>query len=119
MKEATWTVNDLDRRVIINTRTAEVADADTKYVDITWSSDNVVFANVIEQSPSKEKEVLGGIVYDSVLTVVIRYKSAYKEPKNRLKYENKYYDIIDAREVYGRKRWLVLKCVYAGKQLHR
>lgn len=116
--DAPWTLNDLDRKVQIAIPVTSTDD-DTGYTNKTFGTETEVYANVIEKSPSKEKELLGGIIYDRIIDVVIRYKSEYESTDVRLRYKNVYYDVVNSREVYGRKRWLLLKCVYGGKEFNR
>ena len=117
-KDAPWTVNDLDKKVYISLPNNTV-DAGSKIVIKGWLSEVQVYANVLEIPASKEKEILSGLVYNRIIDVVIRYKSDYDSTLNKLKYKDLDYDIIEAREVYGRIRWLKLKCVYGGKEYNR
>ena len=117
-QEAPWTINDLDKKVEI-ALSNNSTDAGTGIVTKGWLAAVEVYANIIEMPASKEKEISGGILYDRVIDVVIRYESTYKSTYNRLKYDGLYYDIIECREIYGRFRWLRMKCVYGGKELNR
>lgn len=114
-----WTGNDLDRKVTIYTIASVTVDSDTNYETPVYDAGVTVPAMVSELPASKEVEISGGIVYDSVLQVVIRYKEAYESTDIKLTYKGKEYDIVSTREGHERRRWLVLKCVYGGKQLNK
>ena len=107
---------DLDRKIYVSIPTITY-DADTKYEDVAWGDDIELYASVIDMNASKEAVVNGGLIYDSIISVIIRYKEIYNNTAIRLKYNNQYYDVISNREVYGRKQWLTLKCKYGGKEL--
>ena len=108
---------DLDRKVFVSIPTVTY-DSDTKYEDVAWGDDIELYASVIDMNASKEAVVNGGLIYDSIISVIIRYKEIYNNNTAiRLKYNNQYYDVISNREVYGRKQWLTLKCKYGGKEL--
>ena len=107
---------DLDRKVYISIPTITY-DTETKYEDVAWSDDIELYASVAEMNASKEAVINGGLIYDSVISVIIRYKEIYNNTAIRLKYKGLCYDVVSNREVYGRKQWLTLKCKYGGKEL--
>lgn len=109
---------ELDRRVYISLPNNTV-DSGSKFVVKGWLSEVKVRAKILEMTSSKEDEVLNGLIYDRVLDVVIRYKSTYDSTLNKLKYKDIEYDIVRATEIYGRRRYLLLKCVFGGKELNR
>jgi head-tail adaptor len=114
-----WDGSDLDRKVFISTVDTVTIDANTKAETKVYSTEKEIPA-YIEQLPiSRERELTGGVLYDEVLRVVIRYKSEYEDTNIRLRYKGKYYDVTEARESIERRRWLILGCRIGGKQLNR
>ena len=118
-KRTKWTGSDLDRKVSISTVSSTSINLDTGSETPVYAAAVEVPAMILELPASKETEISGGIQYDSVMTVVIRYKAAYEDTKIKVTYKGKDYDVINSREGYERRRWLILKCVYGGKQLNR
>lgn len=108
-----YSAKDLDRKVEISPPTKTTSSL--KYEDVTFDSYVEEYAKILELPSSKEAEVKGGILYDEVLSVVIRYKSKYDTTDIQLKYKGKEYDVLSSREVYGRRQWLILKCKRGGK----
>lgn len=108
-----YSAKDLDRKVEISLPT-KTTDA-LKYEDVVYSNYVEEYAKVLNLPASKEAEVNGGILYDEVLHVVIRYKSKYDTTDIQLRYKGKEYDVLSSREAYGRRQWLILKCKRGGK----
>lgn len=110
-----WSGSDLDRVVSIKTVSSVAVDGDTNYETITWSANKEIKAHVKEMPISKEEDIAGGQIFNSVLTIVIRYKSEYDTTQLRVTYKGKIYDVVDVREGLERRRWLILECRY-GKR---
>ena len=110
-----YQAGQLDRKVTLSLPVMSV-DENTKYETATYPNDVVMAAMVTEESASKEAEINGGILYDGVLSVLIRYRSAYKTSNVRLEYDGTLYDVLSCREI-GRRQWLIYKCKFGGKEL--
>lgn len=110
-----YQAGQLDRKVMLSLPVISV-DSTTKYETATYPNDVVMSAMVTEESASKEAEVNGGVLYDGVISVLIRFRSEYKTTNVRLEYEGIIYDVLSCREI-GRRQWLIYKCKYGGKEL--
>ena len=73
---------------------------------------------MVHNNASKESEIMGGVIYDDIITAIIRWKSEYDNTDIKVQYKGKSFDVVQSREAYGRRQWLILKCVYGGKELN-
>lgn len=100
--------SELDREVGIKTFIPNI-DSTTGYDLGTWLSPVTVRAKVIEIDESKEMIEHGGVIYKKIIRVIVRYDPSFETSLIKVVYKNEEYEVDRVREVYGRRRFLIMK----------
>lgn len=101
-------VSELNRRVKIHIYTSSI-DPDTGYDLGSWDAGTEVWGKVTEMNESKEKEITNGRVYEAIIQVIVRYRAIWDSAKIKITYKDKEWEVTNAREVYGKRRFLIFK----------
>lgn len=75
----------------------------------TWTDNGKFRCLVKELQASEEKEMEQNIVLRKVVKVWAWYEERLNDNRNKILYKGNTYNIIEVQEVYGRKRFIMLK----------